>query len=57
MADLVFSFCFLVIRSLNPANHQVAVQKVGADDIRDERGLALLVDQGHDVITNVSLPL
>ena len=57
MADLVSSRCCLVLLSPNLADHQEAVQEVGADDIRDERGLAFLVNQCHDVIPNVSLPL
>lgn len=57
MADLVFCAFCLVLLSPNPANHQEAVQEVGADDIRDESGLAFLVDHGHYVIANVSLPL
>ena len=57
MADLVSSCCCLVLLSPDLAYHQEAVQEVGADDIRDERGLAFLVNQCHDVIPNVSLPL
>lgn len=53
---LVRSFtCLLPL--LNPPNHQKTVQEVRLDNIRQKRGLALLVDQSYNVITNVSFPL
>lgn len=71
LINLVWSFFFLLlfflthlVRSsvclllpLNPPDHQETVEEVRLDNIREKRGAALLVDQSHNVITDVSFSL
>ena len=49
--------CLVPLPLPDPPDHQEAVQEVGADDIRQEGGLALLVDQSNDVVAYMPLPL
>lgn len=43
--------------SLYPPHSNKTMQEVGSDHIRDKGGVTLLVNQGNNIIANVSLSL